>query len=77
MWAVGIDEIAVGCKRGSFANVGQIGRRVMFVLFRVVDKTNEYTFVTFETCQSEIYADGSKELPPSSWAIFHAVEMAM
>lgn len=49
----------------------------MLVLFGVVDGTNEDTFVPFETCQSEIYADGGKELSPASWAIFHVVEMAM
>ena len=79
MWAVGIDAIAFRYERGSFANIGQIWRRVILVLFGVVDEINEDTFVTFtfETCQSEIYADGGKELSPASWAIFHAVEMAM
>jgi len=76
MWAVGVDAIAFRYERGSFANVGQIWRHVMLVLFGVVDGTNEDTFVPFETCQSEIYADGGKELSPASWAILHAVEMA-
>ena len=77
MWAVAIDAIALRYERGSFANVGQIWRRVMLVLFRVVDETNEETFVTFETCLTEIYADRGKWLSPTSWAIFHAAEMAM
>ena len=57
---VGVDAIAGRHERGSFANVGQIWRRVMLVLFEVVDETNEDIFVTFDTCQSEIYEDGVK-----------------
>ena len=47
MWAVRIDAIVFGYERGSFIIVGQIGRRVMLVLFGFVDETNEDTFVIF------------------------------